>query len=89
LNEQRVQCPVGLSTLKFGRQKSGDKNPRQPYCYMACGHVHGLVEWGDQGTGGEKQCTLCRQISKCVPLVVGQERKGEIIRKFLFFRIQN
>lgn len=72
LNLQRVQCPVGLSTLHFGRHRSAGSS-RQPYCYLACGHVHGLVEWGDQGSAGEKQCPLCRQISKCVPLVVGKE----------------
>ena len=70
LNLQRIQCPVGLSTLHFGRQRSGD---RQPYCYLGCGHVHGLVDWGDQGEHGKKQCPLCRQVSKCVPLVVGKE----------------
>ncbi|CAG5105943.1 Oidioi.mRNA.OKI2018_I69.chr1.g2594.t1.cds [Oikopleura dioica] len=75
LNSIRVQCPVGLSTLKFSGHKTNDQ--RQPYCYMKCGHVQGPCDWGqklDQKKQLVKECPLCRQESqKVVALVQGKE----------------
>lgn len=70
LNGQRVQCPVGLSTLNFRHREEPDS--KQPFVYLKCGHVHGKVDWGDT-EDGEKTCPMCRQKSKCVALVVGKE----------------
>jgi len=71
LNGQRVQCPVGMSTLNF-RHTHHLADARQPFVYLKCGHVFGRVEWGE-GEGGEKTCPMCRQTSQCVALVVGRE----------------
>ena len=84
LNSIRVQCPVGLSTLKFSGHKTNDQ--RQPYCYMKCGHVQGLCDWGqklDQKKQLVKECPLCRQESqKVVALVQG---KGQIMSTWMPF----
>ena len=45
MNGQRVQCPVGLSTLNFRHREEPDS--KQPFVYLKCGHVHGKVDWGD------------------------------------------
>ena len=45
LNGQRVQCPVGMSTLNFRHERLTDA--KQPYVYLKCGHVFGKVDWGD------------------------------------------
>uniref|UniRef100_A0A3B4B267 Pellino E3 ubiquitin protein ligase family member 3 n=1 Tax=Periophthalmus magnuspinnatus TaxID=409849 RepID=A0A3B4B267_9GOBI len=79
LNSERPQCPVGYYTLSFPSrppqldflkpdQTPGLKlDPKQPWVYMRCGHVHGYLRWGNQ-------CPMCRTNSVCVPLWLGLER---------------
>ncbi|KAM7542204.1 hypothetical protein Aperf_G00000009591 [Anoplocephala perfoliata] len=50
----------------------------QPHVYLNCGHVHGYHNWqprGEQNTGEQdkRTCPLCRQSSKFVPLLIGEE----------------
>ncbi|XP_072319664.1 E3 ubiquitin-protein ligase pellino homolog 1-like [Eucyclogobius newberryi] len=70
LNSDRPQCPVGYFTLSFpSRPPLPDPNldPKQPWVYVRCGHVHGYLEWGNQ-------CPMCRTKSAYVPLWLGSER---------------
>ncbi|XP_062406637.1 E3 ubiquitin-protein ligase pellino homolog 2 isoform X1 [Sardina pilchardus] len=60
LNAGRPQCPVGLNTLAFpSLPRSHSLEERQPWVYLACGHVHGRHDWGqrperhrEEGGGG-------------------------------------
>ena len=67
LNQERPQCPVGLSTLAFpGRSRAMHVNDfdrtKQPWVYLTCGHVHGWIDWGECGED-ERICPLCRSVS--------------------------
>ncbi|XP_028809220.1 E3 ubiquitin-protein ligase pellino homolog 1 isoform X2 [Denticeps clupeoides] len=90
LNAGRPQCPVGLSTLAFpSLPRSHSLEERQPWAYLACGHVHGRHDWGQRperhreesssgsgggsGTGGRRECPLCRSVGPYVPLWLGYE----------------
>lgn len=87
LNAARPQCPVGLSTLAFpSLPRSHSLEERQPWAYLACGHVHGRHDWGQRperhrereegscgGTGGRRECPLCRTVGPYVPLWLGCE----------------
>uniref|UniRef100_S4RZQ4 Pellino E3 ubiquitin protein ligase family member 3 n=1 Tax=Petromyzon marinus TaxID=7757 RepID=S4RZQ4_PETMA len=90
INAARPQCPVGLNTLAFPsfRRRPGDED-RQPWAYLACGHVHGRHEWGLRGggignvTGGAgsnggameagRECPMCRAVGPYVALSLGRE----------------
>jgi len=78
LNQERPQCPVGLSTLAFpGRSRAMQQvsefdKKKQPWVYLTCGHVHGWIDWGECGED-ERICPLCRSEGKYVPLWVGSE----------------
>lgn len=47
INAGRPQCPVGLNTLVIPRKPStahgSDQLNNQPYVYLNCGHVQGLI----------------------------------------------
>ena len=58
LNIQKVQCPVGLSTLNFRHRLETDS--KQPFVYLKCGHVHGKVNWGEaEGKYNKLYYILC------------------------------
>ncbi|KAK7930643.1 hypothetical protein WMY93_007038 [Mugilogobius chulae] len=71
LNSDRPQCPVGYYTLNFPRRPPqldlANLDPKQPWVYVRCGHVHGYLEWGNQ-------CPMCRTKCDYVPLWLGRER---------------
>ncbi|XP_039258899.1 E3 ubiquitin-protein ligase pellino homolog 1-like [Styela clava] len=72
INLERPQCPVGLTTLAFPRRSHANRpSEKQPWVYLACGHVHGRIDWGRRGE--ERMCPLCRTIGKYVPLWMGNE----------------
>ncbi|KAF1376434.1 hypothetical protein PFLUV_G00211460 [Perca fluviatilis] len=85
LNASRPQCPVGLSTLAFpSLPRSHSLEERQPWVYLACGHVHGRHDWGQRSEGVEvpgegegsttrRECPLCRSVGPYVPLWLGCE----------------
>lgn len=85
LNASRPQCPVGLSTLAFpSLPRSHSLEERQPWVYLACGHVHGRHDWGQRSEGEEepregesstarRECPLCRSVGPYVPLWLGSE----------------
>lgn len=43
INAGRPQCPVGLNTLVIPRKISLGEQINQPYVYLNCGHVQGLL----------------------------------------------
>lgn len=84
LNAARPQCPVGLNTLAFpSMQRSSRALPsiaqqqdKQPWVYLACGHVHGYHEWGhssEREPNGKRECPMCRAVGPYVPLWLGCE----------------
>ncbi|XP_062863172.1 E3 ubiquitin-protein ligase pellino homolog 2 [Trichomycterus rosablanca] len=84
LNAARPQCPVGLNTLAFpSMHRSGRALPslaqqqdKQPWVYLACGHVHGYHEWGhgsDREPNNKRECPMCRAVGPYVPLWLGCE----------------
>lgn len=51
LNAARPHCPVLLHTLAFpSLDDSESHQPRQPWAYLCCGHVHGFHPWRGRGT---------------------------------------
>lgn len=51
LNAARPHCPVLLHTLAFPSLDDPESNqPRQPWVYLCCGHVHGFHPWRGRGT---------------------------------------
>ncbi|KAF7650995.1 hypothetical protein LDENG_00117120 [Lucifuga dentata] len=76
LNASRPQCPVGLSTLAFpSLPRSHSLEERQPWVYLACGHVHGRHDWGQRsereeeqgevdGSTARRECPLCRSVER-------------------------
>lgn len=80
INAARPQCPVGLNTLAFpSMQRSralSSHEDKQPWVYLACGHVHGYHNWGhrsEQGPGPQRECPMCRMVGPYVPLWLGCE----------------
>lgn len=84
LNATRPQCPVGLNTLAFpSMQRSSRAMPsiaqqqdKQPWVYLACGHVHGYHEWGhssDHEPNDKRECPMCRAVGPYVALWLGCE----------------
>jgi len=83
LNSMKVQCPVGLATLRFDN-KTNDKESL-PYVYTTCGHVHGYHTWGarpgldsiiqDNSNIFDdiRQCPYCKEKGVYVRLEVGLE----------------
>nr|BAF35978.1 pellino [Molgula tectiformis] len=72
INLERPQCPVGLTTLAFPtRSRANKPTEKQPWVYLACGHIHGWIDWGWRGE--ERMCPLCRSVGKYVPLWMGNE----------------
>ncbi|XP_062865472.1 E3 ubiquitin-protein ligase pellino homolog 1 [Trichomycterus rosablanca] len=52
LNAARPHCPVLLHTLAFPSLSEVEpEQPRQPWAYLRCGHVHGLHPWRGRATG--------------------------------------
>lgn len=43
INAGRPQCPVGLNTLVIPRKVNISDQVNQPYVYLNCGHVQGLL----------------------------------------------
>ncbi|MCJ8748202.1 hypothetical protein PDJAM_G00161990 [Pangasius djambal] len=51
LNAARPHCPVLLHTLAFPSLDDPESHqPRQPWAYLCCGHVHGFHPWRGRGT---------------------------------------
>ncbi|KAF4075439.1 hypothetical protein AMELA_G00234410 [Ameiurus melas] len=51
LNAARPHCPVLLHSLAFPSLDDPESNqPRQPWAYLCCGHVHGFHPWRGRGT---------------------------------------
>ena len=83
LNAARPQCPVGFTTLAFPSLAQRDTvDKKQPWVYVACGHVHGYHNWGyrkDKAgaaappSGSERECPMCRRVGPYVPLWLGCE----------------
>lgn len=60
INASRPQCPVGLNTLVLPKRNVKVDRSRQPYVYLACGHVHGSHEWKN-GTVS-RTCPMCMKV---------------------------
>lgn len=80
INAARPQCPVGLNTLAFpSMQRSralSSLQDKQPWVYLACGHVHGYHNWGNrsaQEPNTQRECPMCRVVGPYVPLWLGCE----------------
>ncbi|XP_030211615.1 E3 ubiquitin-protein ligase pellino homolog 2 isoform X1 [Gadus morhua] len=80
INAARPQCPVGLNTLAFpSMQRSralSSLEEKQPWVYLACGHVHGYHNWGhrsEQEPNAQRECPMCRAVGPYVPLWLGCE----------------
>ena len=80
INAARPQCPVGLNTLAFpSMQRSralSSLEDKQPWVYLACGHVHGYHNWGhrsEQEPNAQRECPMCRTVGPYVPLWLGCE----------------
>ncbi|KAL7873273.1 hypothetical protein AOLI_G00123440 [Acnodon oligacanthus] len=84
LNAARPQCPVGLNTLAFpSMQRCSRAAPsvalqedKQPWAYLACGHVHGYHDWGhrsEREPNAQRECPMCRAVGPYVPLWLGCE----------------
>ncbi|KPP67406.1 E3 ubiquitin-protein ligase pellino2-like [Scleropages formosus] len=80
INAARPQCPVGLNTLAFpSMQRSralATLEDKQPWVYLACGHVHGYHDWGhrsERESNTQRECPMCRAVGPYVPLWLGCE----------------
>lgn len=80
INAARPQCPVGLNTLAFPSMHRSralsSLEDKQPWVYLACGHVHGYHNWGhrsEQEANTERECPMCRVVGPYVPLWLGCE----------------
>lgn len=78
LNAGKPQCPVNLNTLVIPKRRK-ENSSRQPYVYLACGHVQGKHSWGvihPSGFGSATvfRCPICMTESeKVVKLAMGME----------------
>lgn len=84
LNAARPQCPVGLNTLAFPSMQRcsraipsvAPQEDKQPWVYLACGHVHGYHDWGhrsERESNAQRECPMCRAVGPYVPLWLGCE----------------
>ncbi|KAI4879094.1 hypothetical protein NFI96_014433 [Prochilodus magdalenae] len=84
LNAARPQCPVGLNTLAFPSMQRcsravpsvASQEEKQPWVYLACGHVHGYHDWGhrsEREPNAQRECPMCRAVGPYVPLWLGCE----------------
>ncbi|KTG04149.1 hypothetical protein cypCar_00003876 [Cyprinus carpio] len=84
LNAARPQCPVGLNTLAFPSMQRCSRalasvptqEDKQPWVYLACGHVHGYHDWGhrsERDPNAQRECPMCRTVGPYVPLWLGCE----------------
>lgn len=84
LNAARPQCPVGLNTLAFPSMQRcsravpsvASQEDKQPWVYLACGHVHGYHDWGhrsERESNAQRECPMCRAVGPYVPLWLGCE----------------
>ncbi|KAA0711439.1 E3 ubiquitin-protein ligase pellino -like protein 2 [Triplophysa tibetana] len=84
LNAARPQCPVGLNTLAFPSMQRCSRalsnvpsqEDKQPWVYLACGHVHGYHDWGhrsERDHNTQRECPMCRTVGPYVPLWLGCE----------------
>ncbi|KAI5089781.1 protein pellino-like 1, partial [Silurus meridionalis] len=56
LNAARPHCPVLLHTLAFPSLDEPESHqPRQPWAYLCCGHVHGFHPWRGRGTAIQQE----------------------------------
>ncbi|KAK5857362.1 hypothetical protein PBY51_010614 [Eleginops maclovinus] len=69
-----------LNTLAFpSMQRSralSSLEEKQPWVYLACGHVHGYHNWGhrsEQEPNAQRECPMCRVVGPYVPLWLGCE----------------
>lgn len=60
INASRPQCPVGLNTLVLPKRNVKIDRSKQPYVYLACGHVHGSHEWKNGTTS--RTCPMCMKV---------------------------
>lgn len=60
INASRPQCPVGLTTLVLPKRNVKIDKSRQPYVYLACGHVHGSHEW--KNDSNSRTCPMCMKV---------------------------
>ena len=80
LNQLTPQCPVNFLTLHFRGGKlvtdttkpNEDDNSREPWVYMACGHVVGQHNWkGSQNDNNEtRTCPICSRVSRKPPKLI-------------------
>ncbi|CAH1389074.1 unnamed protein product [Nezara viridula] len=75
VNAERPMCPVGLNTLVIPRKSSqdADKQDKQPYVYLNCGHVQGLHDWGVEKGSNSRTCSMCFKSGPMVKLSMGIE----------------
>ena len=64
INASRPQCPVGLNTLVLPKRNVKIDKSRQPYVYLACGHVHGSHEWKNDTSS--RTCPMCMKVRKTI-----------------------
>ena len=63
INASRPQCPVGLNTLVLPKRNAKIEKARQPYVYLACGHVHGSHEWKKvDDSMSTRTCPMCMKV---------------------------
>jgi hypothetical protein len=73
INASRPQCPVGLNTLVLPSKNTLSDSDKQPYVYMACGHVHGQHAWGKGDDTHSRVCPMCRTKGPFTKVQTGQE----------------
>jgi len=78
LNAGKPQCPVNLNTLIIPRRRKEAHSSRQPYVYLACGHVQGKHNWGVIHSSNNKvstfRCPICMlESDKVIKLAMGME----------------
>jgi len=62
INAARPQCPVGLTTLMLPKRSDKIDKSRQPYVYLACGHVHGSHSWKGDQNSTTRTCPMCLKV---------------------------
>ncbi|KAF6027731.1 PELI1 [Bugula neritina] len=73
INAARPQCPVGLTTLMLPKRSDKIDKSRQPYVYLACGHVHGSHSWKGDQNSTTRTCPMCLKEGPFVQVQVGRE----------------
>ncbi|GMR59041.1 hypothetical protein PMAYCL1PPCAC_29236 [Pristionchus mayeri] len=79
LNAGKPQCPVNMNTLIIPKKKTSSRtaSQRQPYVYLACGHVQGKHKWGlHTGHTGMSlhKCPICLvESERVIQLTMGMQ----------------